>query len=383
MQRTRQRSASWTTWACVAAAAALLSACGGGGDSSEDPNKITTVKVLGDSLADSGTFGYKFTVQSAQPTGTGSTPLWVDQIATKYNTSLCAHYRYTGTGFGTQASCTNYAIGGARINYAQSPNAPLSILQQLKDAGAAGYSANDLLLIDGGGNDASDLVSAYLAASVDKGASYAALLSTQLDASMVQSLLGAGPTGQAELGIHYMQALAKNWAAAIRSQTVANGATRVAVLNMPDITLTPKLGVVLQAVAAQQGQATAQQLQSLVSTWVQAFNKQLASSLGGDTRITVVDFYGALNDQVTQPQKYGYTNATTPACPIKSLDAQGLPSYDLSTCTAAGLSASIPAGQTSATWWQSYVFADSFHPTPRGHEQLGSAVAARLTQSGW
>ena len=76
------RWAQWATWTGAAAAAALLSACGGGGSDDAD-TKITTVKVMGDSLADSGTFGYKFTVQAAQAVGTGATPLWVDQVATQ------------------------------------------------------------------------------------------------------------------------------------------------------------------------------------------------------------------------------------------------------------------------------------------------------------
>ena len=46
----------------VLALSMLLAACGGG-----DP-PITSVKVMGDSLADSGTFGLKFTVQGSAPT---------------------------------------------------------------------------------------------------------------------------------------------------------------------------------------------------------------------------------------------------------------------------------------------------------------------------
>ena len=386
MQRAKHQRAyrvTWATWTCVAAAAALLTACGGGGSGDgNDPGKVTTVKVVGDSLADSGTFGYKFTVQSAQAAGAGSTPLWVDQVATRYSTSLCAHYRYNGANFAVQADCGNYAVGGGRINYPQSPKSPISIPQQLHDAAAQGYGKGDLVLVDGGGNDASDLVGAYLAAAVDHGASYQALLATQLDATTVQSLLGAGATGLAEAGITYMQALAKGWATTIRSNTVSQGAPRVVVLNMPDISQTPKFRVVLQAVAAQQGAAAAQQLQALIANWVRAFNQQLASSLAGDGRVVIVDFYTELNNQIAQPQKYGYTNVTTPACPIVGADGQGLPTYDLSTCTAASLSANIPAGQ-SATWWQSYVFADGFHPTPRGHAQLGTAVVSSLAQAGW
>ena len=47
------------------AAAVLVTACGGGGSADTTPRaKITSVKVFGDSLQDSGTCGYKITVQT-------------------------------------------------------------------------------------------------------------------------------------------------------------------------------------------------------------------------------------------------------------------------------------------------------------------------------
>ena len=36
---------------------------------------------MGDSLADSGTFGLKFTVQGTAPTGAGSTAIWPERVA--------------------------------------------------------------------------------------------------------------------------------------------------------------------------------------------------------------------------------------------------------------------------------------------------------------
>ena len=51
-------------WVAAAAAVALMTACGGGGDP-----EFTSVKVAGDSLADSGTFGVKFTVQGGAAMG--------------------------------------------------------------------------------------------------------------------------------------------------------------------------------------------------------------------------------------------------------------------------------------------------------------------------
>lgn len=79
-----------------------LTACGGSGDSIPDapaPAKITAVKVFGDSLADSGTFGFRFTVQGAE------TQIYPERIAASFGTTLCNFYAFTGTTFTTSGRC--------------------------------------------------------------------------------------------------------------------------------------------------------------------------------------------------------------------------------------------------------------------------------------
>ena len=372
-------------WVAVAVSAAVLAACGGGGADTTPATAVTAVKVMGDSLADSGTFGLKFTVQGTAPTGAGSTAIWPERVAASYGRTLCPHYVSAGGSFSAKADCTNYAVGGGRINNFTAPTSPVSILQQLKDAGAAGYATGDLVLIDGGGNDAADLIGAYLGASRDGGKAYAALLGTVLDAATVNSLLAGGATGMAQAGGAYMQALATQFAATIKAQTLDKGATRVAVLNMPGVTLTPKFRMVLAFISAANGAAAAAQAQTLFDGWVQAFNAKLAAALAGDGRLTVVDFYASFKDQAEHPAQYAYTNVTTPACPATGVGSDGLPTYSFPTCTAAALSAMTPpAGATGgADWWKSYGFADSFHPTPFGHQLMGQLVSRSLSQAGW
>ena len=372
-------------WAALAVAACALTACGGGGADTTPAARVTSVKVAGDSLADSGVFGYKFTVQGAAPTGSGSTPIWPERVADAFGQTLCPRYAFTGAGFSAQPGCTSYAVGGGQINYANAPASPQSIIQQLTDMGAAGYGAGDLLLIDGGGNDAAALITAYLAAAQDGGQSYAALLGTVLDAAAVNALLSSGATGLAQAGGAYMQALAARFAGVIKAQALDKGAPRVAVLNMPGVTRTPRLRFALAAVAASSGAAAAAQLETLFDGWVQAFNASLASALTGDARVTVVDFYASFKDQIDNPAQYSYTNVTTPACPVTGLDGSGLPVYDFPSCTAAALSATPPPqGATGgADWWQGYGFSDSFHPTPYGHQLLGQLVSRSLSQAGW
>lgn len=378
--------ARWTIRAAALAVAALVAACGGG-----EP-AITSVKVMGDSLADSGTFGLKFTVQGTAATGAGSTPIWPEIISNQnYSPDLCPAYRQSATGFATAAGCTNYAIGGGRINYALDATNPLSIRVQLARAATVhgSYTTKDLLLIDGGGNDAADLVGAYLgAASSPAGAlAYRNLLVSMLPPATVDGLLADGATGAALAGGAYMQALAVAFHGAIKTHALDKGAQKVVLLNMPDITLTPRFAAVLAGVAqayggGAAGQAAAGQLQGLIRQWIGAFNNQLATQFTGISSVAILDFYGVFTDQVNNPAKYGFTNVKDTACPATGTGSDGLPAYSFPTCTVAALSAKPPAG-AAADWWKSYIFSDGFHPTPKGHELMAAEVAKLLSAKGW
>jgi outer membrane lipase/esterase len=149
---------------------AVLAACGGGGSDTAPRTSVTTLRVMGDSLADVGTYGFKFTIQ-----GNDTYP---ERVAQSYGLDKgCNFFSFTGTTFApnTKAGCTNYAIGNSVIHPASNGFTaadPRGLAVQLAAATAAGnFAAGDLLLVDGGGNDASALVGAYLAASKDGGAS--------------------------------------------------------------------------------------------------------------------------------------------------------------------------------------------------------------------
>lgn len=383
--------------AAIGAAALLATACGGGGGgSSTDKRDVSSVKVAGDSLADSGTFagtagnGRIFSVQ-----GSAAEPnvLWTERIAANsYKTaSLCNYYRATGSSTFTvnNAACTSYAIGGGRINNLAGlgPESQLSIIKQLRDLGDRGYAANELLLVDGGGNDAADLVGAYLKAASDSGVTYAALLATVLSGQTVATTL-AQPNGAVTVGTLYMTKLADNFYDAIQTRALDKGATRVAVLNIPGITNTPRFQAVLDQIAAASGGGSAgatarAQSKAVFDGWVMAFNAELLSRAGTDKRVVVVDFYGSFNEQLANPSKYSITNTTKPACPSTGIGSDGLPNYNFQTCTATALSASPPVGVTNPNWWTTYLFSDGFHPTPLGHELLANTVAAALQQAGW
>ncbi|MBK6713575.1 MAG: SGNH/GDSL hydrolase family protein [Burkholderiales bacterium] len=376
--------------ACAAASLMLVGCWNEEEDSAaEEKVSITSVKVFGDSLADVGTFGLKFTVQSTS--SASPSLIYPERVAQAYGiTSMCPVYLYNGTTFtaNTTAGCTNHAIGGGRINNASDSTglSPVSIRVQLANAAAAGsYSANDLLVIDGGGNDAADLVGAYLNASNDSGIAFLALVRTLLGNTAVDAVLTAqGPqAGMATLGGMYMQALANAFHDSIKANALDKGAQHLVLINLPGITKTPRFQFVLANIEATLGATTRAQLEALFGQWFTAFNAALSTKVSGDSRVMLLDLYTNLNDQVVNPASYGLQNTTTPACPATGTDSStGLPTYDWTACTDAALSASVPEGATGgANWWKSYLFSDSFHPTPYGHELFYNSIRSALVAS--
>jgi len=360
-----------------------LVACGG-----NNPAPINKVYVMGDSLADVGTFGFKFTVQDANsPKGF---PIWPQIVANNVGvdgSAQCNFFQFNGTTFGpnSTAGCTNYAIGGGRIVVKASDGGsanPQTVGTQLKTRGLVGkYTANDLLLIDGGGNDAADLVSAYLGAGSGQAglAAYQAFLAQQLDTATIAALLPQ-TNGPALAAGAYMQKLADTFVADITTHALNNGADRVAVLNMPDITLTPRFRAVLAGVAAQAGAPASAQLQGAIQQWIGAFNQQLKTRTATEKRIVVIDFFNEFTQQVAKPASFGLVNATEAVCPVTGTDSSGLPSYTFPLCTNTALNA-LP-GKT-ANWWSNYMFSDGFHPTPFAHTLLAQSVMRSLDQAGW
>lgn len=368
----------------------LVAGCGGGATADTTPRAaITSVKVFGDSLQDSGTFGFKFTVQSSDNL------IYAERIAAAYGQTLCNFFSFTGSTFvanTAKSGCTNFSIGGGRITYTGAGGAanPLNIGTQMATyAAAASYTASDLVLIDGGGNDSADLVGAYLSIPRDAAASYSALLGTLLTPTQIQTALAGGAATTAQIGATYMTALADKFYASIKANVLDKGATRVVVLNIPDITLTPRFQMVLDGIAAASGGGTAgatarAQSQALFQGWMTAFNTQLAAKFAGDERVVLVDFFKAFQDQVATPAQFGLSNVKTPACPVTGMGSDGLPSYNFPTCTATALSAAPPAGASGgADWWKSYAFSDSFHPTPYGHQLTQQLIAKSLATKGW
>ena len=375
--------------ACLALA---LVSCGGGGSALPPKTRTGQVYVMGDSLADVGTFGFKFTVQDAG--NAKGFPVWPQLVANVMGVDGSAQCNVYVSTFNPvdytdvytdnpTAGCTNYAIGGSRIIVPGKPDTPRNVFRQLqRRAGMGDYAATDLTLISVGGNDAADLVGAYLGVNSDGGlAKFQAFLGQQLDTGTRDALLSQ-PNGGALAAGAYLQTLADTFAAQIKSQVLDKGAKRVAVLNIPDITLTPRFQMVLQGVALSTNPATAQAIQAAIRQWIGAFNARLAATFASDARVVVVDFYADFTEEVSSPASFQLSDVRSPVCPITGVDAQGLPNYLFTSCTSTVLDGSPPAGQGTG-WWKSHAFSDGFHPTPYGHQLLTASVSRALARAGW
>ena len=396
----------WGLWlAGTAAVAATLYGCGGGGTGTGFV-PVSNVRVFGDSLADSGTFGIKFTVNLAGDSSLAAkgqpTVIWPEKVASFAGKPVCNFFASSNSGvsFTTTASCGSFAVGGGRINNQASnggPSAPTAIPFQMSTAfGVGTYSSSELVLIDGGGNDAADLLSKYLAAGAGGSgpADYLAFLGSNSNAVMsstdVAATFSSPPASLVTAGTKYMTGLANKFADDITNSVLNKGAKRVIVFNVPDITLSPRFQAVLAQVSAANGggstgAAVSAAVQSSARSWIQTFNSTLSSRFSGNTSIAIIDAYTDFNAQIASPTTYGYASAsstpnplTTPVCPQTGTDGSGLPSYNFATCTAAALdTAANPAN------WRQYIFADGFHPTPYGHQLFGEKVILTAVGRGW
>ncbi|MFA9216238.1 MAG: SGNH/GDSL hydrolase family protein [Sphingomonadaceae bacterium] len=145
----------------------------------------------------------------------------------------------------------------------------------------------------------------------------------------------------------------------VKNQIIAKGASYVTVNNLPDVSITP-------SALAQSASSRA-----LISAMVNAFNTALATGLGSDSKILLVDVFTVSHDESVNPGPYGLTNVTEPACDL-SLAKNALGTS--LTCNASN----VKSGDVSH-----YYFADDVHPTPFTNLLLARLVAEKMVIKGW
>ena len=352
--------------------AALLAACGGGSDAPA----VSRVISFGDSLSDLGTyapatslagtgaapfFGGRFTTNNH----TGYTPasnaniatIWVESVAARVGVPITQ----AAAGFATTEvlcpAAANPALavggatggqGGARVT---DPNGigksggaltvPVVTQMARHITRFGSYRADEVVFVWAGNND----------------------VFTQLGAIN----LGLPPA----TAIANMQAAGTQLATLVKDQVLARGATRVAVMNLPDYALLPAF------------LASSAPTKALVTQLGAEFNTSLTAGLAG-ANVVMVDVRGLIASIATRPGDFGFVNVTTAACDpakIQAVTAGRVTDGTSLFCNAATGQAfnTLRTGASTTTW----AFADGVHPTPGGHKAVSDFVIARMKEVGW
>ncbi len=363
--------------------AALLAACGGG----DSGPSITRVVAFGDSLTDIGTytpatsltatpgaapyFGGKFTTntfaeytlpaagtQRAANTSTAST--WVEWIGARLGVAITpAEVGFGPTrvpcpaaASGLAASCSGYAQGGSRVT---DPNGighsggalTIPLVAQIASHNtravsgfSTGFDGGDIVFVYGGNNDV--FVQAGLVGA-------AAITPTQAAAAVTQA--------------------ATELAALVKNEILAKGASRVAVMTLPDSAATPY------------GASLTQPGRDLLTQLSAAFNTALLAGLDGSAA-RVIDARAITAATLAAPPA-GF-NITTPACDrtkIGLITGGAVTDGSSLFCNAsAGVAFN---GIVTGADASKYLFADSVHPTTAGHKLFADQVWQAVKNFGW
>lgn len=373
------------------AGAALLAACGGG-----DPGPTTTrIVSFGDSLSDLGTytpasqiplgqavgvppfFGGRFTTNTftgySAASNSNTATIWVEGVAARLGIALTQNQAGFGpvtassprvcpaalTSPALASSCTAYGQGGSRVTNPAGVNNPngngingtspapmtLPVVTQVAHhlAQFNGFNGGDIVFVWAGANDA-----------------------------LIQFSAAAGGLDPA-IAVANMAQAGTELATLVRTQIVARGATRVVVMNVPDLAVTPGFASLPAPNRALATQLTAE------------FNTALATGLNG-VDVRIFDARAFLTGAVANPATYGFTNVTTAACdPARMAAATGGSSLFCNASPASAFVSPVPnlnslrTGASASTW----LFADSVHPTTGGHRVLSDLMITQLKAYGW
>jgi phospholipase/lecithinase/hemolysin len=446
-----------TSFALALLTAAVLAACGGSGGIAGHPSagdQTPTIKFsaevsFGDSLSDVGSYGVgavkqlgggKFTINgnntavNPELTGRNWTEVMAAQLGVAAPCPAQTGLEGSAPGFTVPsaffASCTNYAMGGARVsnpigahNKANDPalgalTVPMAtqVANHLAKNGGK-FSGAELVTVLGGGGDILTLLSDLSTKATATGSqTFATSLATQLaagartpatavqqiglaiqtesvrtghtDASIVAAAVGAavaaGNTAAASPTVYgpMVTKAQVDATAAGTAYAAANGPAIVTAMaaagaELAALVKTQIVGkganyVILanlpDVASAPSSKAKDANTQALINAAVDAFNNQLKASIAGEAKILYVDLWSISHDQVINPAPYGLTNTSSPACATNALNGSSL------ACNASNL----VAGDVSH-----YMFADDVHPTPFENALIARYVLEQMAVKGW
>lgn len=317
------------TWLLAAASALALSACGGGSIvSSFSPSRVV---AFGDSMADLGQTGSRYTVND------GTVNNWTQFVAVNFGLTLAP----------VAQGGTSYATGNARVNTtpdaAGNASTP-TVVQQVDSFLASGApTGNDLVLLSAGTAD----VIAEVEATVN---------GAQTSDAMVAHIEQAGI----------------DLAAQVRA-LVNKGATHVVVVGPYDLSRSPW-------VTQEPDETRRNLLSSLANAASSRFNDKLLVSLvdlGAD--VLYVDAALEFNLLTSNPlgnSLNGTGAVTTPVCTsVDSGPGIGIGTNHVNSrlCT----TSTLRSGVTETNLSQ-FLFADEIYPTPRGQQIFGDFAQSRI-----
>ena len=317
----------------------------------DESNRIRQVVVFGDSLSDVGTYkvgaiaqvgGGKFT--------TNPGPVWTETVGLLLGARVTP-FRQGFGGVSQILGGTGFAMGGSRVSQ------PFGI-----GCNPVGTNCTAALTIP-----VTDQISDYLAANSDRFTSNQVvfLLAGANDLLIQLGVFQAKVTGGMSPDQAAVEALAAVQQAAVELvgqvlRIKGKGATRVVVLNLPEIADTPF------------GKSLPPAVRPLVAGMVQMFNGTLAAGLGGSGAV-LLDFYSELARVLANPGAYHVREINVPACDAAKIDAitggleKGGSSLFCSRQTLVHPVAPV-----------TYLFADSVHPTTLGHIIVARFVLIEL-----
>ncbi len=350
---------------------------------------FTAVVSFGDSLSDIGVyapvtslagngqppyFGGKFTVN-----GAGGT-VWVENIAASLGVLITpAELGFAGTSVACPAaansalasSCTGYSEGGSRVT---NPNGigkaegaltvPMVTQMDRHLARFGGFKASDLVLVYGGNNDVITQFSVFATAAAQI---QTQAIAGQLTSNQAQTALFAAQTAAQ----NEMKKAAQELARYVRTKIVANGGKYVAVMTLSNIVDTPF------------GNSLPASVRPTLTQLSQVFNLWLRDGLANQP-VQIVDMYAIFKEGYANPARYGLVNITGVACDPVKIDTltAGLVT-DGSSLFCNGTVGAPYNGLSSTANAQTWLFADSIHPTPGGHKVISDAVTLQLKAFGW
>ncbi len=331
------------------------------------PGGVTLQTVsFGDSLSDVGTYAWFAAPNfSGGEFTTNPGAIWAQDVALYYGGTLAPAYS-DGLTLTTPAALggLGYAQGGARVTLTPGVGAPplsaVPVATQIHDylSTYGGFTGNQLVLIQGGAND---------------------ILSAA-------QLIEASPTNPTVIAT---QEAAIEQAAIDLAQDVgtllSNGATKVVLVNVPDLGETP-LGV-----SAADGGA-------LLTSLSAGFNTALKTALttaGILNEVIYVDAFSFIDNTITNAALDGFavTNTAT-ACDLTRITASAT-AYGETHTSVLGSMTPQQFGQTMATSLlcspqmqvssdasETYMFADTLRPTTHLHLLLAQQVEQQIAAAG-